>query len=260
MYIEEGNFALAIDSLKSNIKFSEANDLTRLTYTLINDLIVVLLQYNRLAEAKQYANSYNVSYEDSDLNRAIKSHTYRSRIYLLLWDKSYDLAEQIIVDRMKSQRLQKRYHILSEYYRLLAIIQEKKQLTEAAELSLIKSLTIAAPRHYVAIYSLDKATIHAILSRIAESQLPNSSRGFCKTLITSVFKEFLGTHLHAETLTKKEIKVIRLAESGDSTQQLADTLSLSQSTIKWHLHNIYSKLDVKNRTQAINKARELGYL
>ena len=63
-----------------------------------------------------------------------------------------------------------------------------------------------------------------------------------------------------EKLTKKEIQVINLAESGDTTEQLAQVMHISQGTFKWHLHNIYQKLKVKNRTQAINQAKQLGYI
>ncbi len=48
----------------------------------------------------------------------------------------------------------------------------------------------------------------------------------------------------------------RLAE-GQSTKEIARTLGLSPNTVKTHLANLFGKLDVQRRTQAIHKARDL---
>jgi LuxR family maltose regulon positive regulatory protein len=61
-------------------------------------------------------------------------------------------------------------------------------------------------------------------------------------------------------LTKKERRVIALIEVGMSNEQIAKELFLSEATVKWHLHNIYGKLDVKSRTAAVARARKLALL
>ena len=61
-------------------------------------------------------------------------------------------------------------------------------------------------------------------------------------------------------LTKKEVEVIRAASSGTPTAELAELMSITQGTLKWHLHNIYQKLGVRNRTQALRQAEKIGYL
>jgi len=63
-----------------------------------------------------------------------------------------------------------------------------------------------------------------------------------------------------EPLTEREVEIARLIAEGLSNQDVAQKLFLSLSTVKWHTHNIYGKLGVKNRTQAVAKARELGML
>lgn len=64
----------------------------------------------------------------------------------------------------------------------------------------------------------------------------------------------------AEPLSKRELEILRRANSGLSNRNLAEALFLSESTLKWHLHNIYTKLHVRNRTGAIAKARRLSLL
>ena len=63
-----------------------------------------------------------------------------------------------------------------------------------------------------------------------------------------------------EGLTVKEIEIIKLLQEGMTNKMNAERLGVSEGTLKWHLHNIYSKFLVKNRAQALLKARELGYL
>ncbi len=51
-------------------------------------------------------------------------------------------------------------------------------------------------------------------------------------------------------ISAKEFEIIELISKGYSNNQIADSLSVSVNTIKWHSQNIYSKLGVKNRTSA----------
>jgi ATP/maltotriose-dependent transcriptional regulator MalT len=60
-----------------------------------------------------------------------------------------------------------------------------------------------------------------------------------------------------EPLSSREIEVLRLMSAGLSNTEIAARLYLSPNTLKAHAQNIFSKLDVHSRVQAINKAREL---
>ena len=57
-------------------------------------------------------------------------------------------------------------------------------------------------------------------------------------------------------LSSREMEVLLLLAEGLSNQEIADRLFVSSNTIKTHLSNIFSKLHVQRRTQAIQKARE----
>ena len=60
-----------------------------------------------------------------------------------------------------------------------------------------------------------------------------------------------------EPLTAREMDVLRLLSEGRSNQEIAATLFLSLSSIKKHTGNLYGKLGVTSRAQAIVKARQL---
>ena len=58
-------------------------------------------------------------------------------------------------------------------------------------------------------------------------------------------------------LSKRELEVLHLMAEGLSNQEIAARLFVSLSTIKTHNQNLFEKLDVKRRTQAIDKAKKL---
>lgn len=61
-------------------------------------------------------------------------------------------------------------------------------------------------------------------------------------------------------LSKREQETLSMAAKGQSNKVIARSLDISPETVKWHLKNIYIKLDVGGRVQAIGKAQELGLL
>ncbi|MBK6997441.1 MAG: response regulator transcription factor [Lewinellaceae bacterium] len=61
-------------------------------------------------------------------------------------------------------------------------------------------------------------------------------------------------------ITPRELQVLQLMALGHSNQEIADLLFLSLNTVKTHISNLLSKLDVERRTQAILKAKTLGLL
>lgn len=64
----------------------------------------------------------------------------------------------------------------------------------------------------------------------------------------------------AEPLSAQELAVLRLLAAGCSNQAIADSLVITVGTAKWHVHNLYGKLGVSGRLQAVARARELVLL
>lgn len=61
-------------------------------------------------------------------------------------------------------------------------------------------------------------------------------------------------------ISKREWEVLELMSEGLSNQEIADKLFVSLNTIKTHSSNLFLKLDVKRRTQAIEKGKRIGLL
>ncbi len=63
-----------------------------------------------------------------------------------------------------------------------------------------------------------------------------------------------------EGISKREAEILLLMHEGLSNQQIADKLFISENTIKKHISNIFQKLQVERRTEAVKKALELSII
>jgi two-component system, NarL family, response regulator LiaR len=61
-------------------------------------------------------------------------------------------------------------------------------------------------------------------------------------------------------INKRELEILALMAQGHSNQEIAAKLFISLSTVKTHIQNLFEKLDVKRRTQAVEKAKRLNLI
>lgn len=70
----------------------------------------------------------------------------------------------------------------------------------------------------------------------------------------------IARHVVDESLTEREIAILRLVAIGKANKQVASALGLSEETVKGHLKSIFSKLDVADRTHAVTVAAKRGII
>jgi two-component system NarL family response regulator len=80
------------------------------------------------------------------------------------------------------------------------------------------------------------------------------------TCIPNEMMEKIITGFQREPLTEREIEVLQLVAAGKSNREIGQKLFISESTVKGHLHNLFSKLSVLSRTEAISVATRRGLI
>jgi DNA-binding NarL/FixJ family response regulator len=105
--------------------------------------------------------------------------------------------------------------------------------------------------------SLDAAELFDLLSGVAKGE-PAMTRAMAGKFLKAVANRIVDEEKGEQTLTERELYVLRLVASGASNQEIADKLSISINTVKSHLKNILDKLQLENRTQAATYAVQHG--
>ena len=59
-----------------------------------------------------------------------------------------------------------------------------------------------------------------------------------------------------ETLALRELEILEFVANGYANKEIADKLAITLSMVCWYLHEIYKKLHVQSRVQAVNKLRQ----
>jgi DNA-binding NarL/FixJ family response regulator len=106
-------------------------------------------------------------------------------------------------------------------------------------------------------YLLKQATAGEILEAIAEAHrggAPMTSEIARKVI--AAFHEPKPATAATETLAPREREILELVANGYANKEIADKLDITLSTVCWYLHEIYKKLHVQSRVQAINKLRQ----
>jgi len=148
---------------------------------------------------------------------------------------------------------------------LLRALAKKQDGNWASALAdLHQALTIAAPRNYVRIFLDAGRELRTLIERLDMKRLRDSEAAPLARRLQSTMcaPEIMGTDAigMGEDLTRRELSILKRLESGLSNKEIAEAIFVSEGTLKWHLHNVYGKLSVKNRSGAMTRARAMGIL
>jgi LuxR family transcriptional regulator, maltose regulon positive regulatory protein len=148
---------------------------------------------------------------------------------------------------------------------LLIRAQAHRQAGEvrSALADLHQALTLAVPRQYLRVFLDEGGELGSLFDGLDLERLGNSPAVALARRLQLTRRQPgnqgrpTGSSL-AEQLTPREVTILKRLESGLSNKEIAEAIFLSEGTLKWHLHNVYSKLNVKNRSGAMARARMLG--
>ncbi len=156
---------------------------------------------------------------------------------------------------------------------LQALILETQGQADQALTRLEQALTLAEPSGYIRTFVDEGPPMAELLKRLSPPGAGDES-GRMKEYIKKLLVAFDGVDIHpsapvpvelspqplVEPLSERELEVLRLIAEGASNREIAETLVLAIGTVKKHISNIFGKLNVTSRTQAVARARELDLL
>ena len=136
-------------------------------------------------------------------------------------------------------------------------------LSKARE-SLLSSLEAAMPGGYVLLFVEGGDPVKKMLNRLSGDLRDRPQLASYVSRILSAFESVTRKPTQVdgliEPLTERELEVLRYIAEGGSNPEIARRLFVSPNTLKAHSQNIFRKLNVHNRLQAVNRARELGLM
>jgi len=147
-----------------------------------------------------------------------------------------------------------------------ALTLHAQKETKSAITTLKRALTLSEPENYIRSFlDLGKPMQEFLLWSLESQSLTEPHlRAYVSKLVphfgadVSVdIKQPTGDTL-IEPLSERELEVLRLIAQGLSNQEITRKLFVALSTVKGHNLRIFAKLQVKNRTEAVARARELG--
>lgn len=132
-----------------------------------------------------------------------------------------------------------------------------------AEGQILCYLILAQVAHFEGKTVEAQSTLEKAKSLAVTTQLPPGREeqiSACEKIILTTSVSEIGQSSLIDPLSEREVEVLKLLADGLSNQEIAEKLIISLGTVKAHSSNIYRKLDVRNRAQAVMVAREMNLL
>jgi LuxR family maltose regulon positive regulatory protein len=149
-------------------------------------------------------------------------------------------------------------------YALRALAYQSKRDEKQAQTCLHQALDLGEPENRVATFVREGEAMEKLLSlaytKGKRDQFVERLLYAFKARRKSIQEPAFTTEGFVEPLSQRELQVLQLLAQGYPDNKIANTLFITKQTVHQHLKNIYSKLDVHRRTEAILRARQLGLL
>ena len=182
----------------------------------------------------------------------------------------YDDALDLLQLMQQSIESTQRWGRLLEIYLLRALALHAKGVTDQALIAFMEAIKLGERGGYVRMFADEGAPVVALLRLVHARRLTEQTAYVDKLLAAATMPAVEQSSSRASTpsiaqlliepLSDRELEVLSLVAQGLSNREIAEQLYITVGTAKTHTINIYRKLDVNSRTQAVARAQELKLL
>ncbi len=187
------------------------------------------------------------------------------------------LAQDTSLSRNKAQNLlDQLYDFLTRIHNarflidalaLQALLHSTQNRETAAIKALTKAISLAEPQGFIRLFVDLGPRMADLLARLIDQ---NTAVGFVEKILIAFRGDATASDRQSakrpfaqpliDPLTTRELDILVLLSERLRNKEIADRLFISPDTVKKHLYNIYQKLGVNKRRQAIAKAEEMGII
>lgn len=220
------------------------------------------LRQGRIEKALEWAESCGLSHSDEVVPSLIEEHLVLVRV-IAAAGRTADanqLLEKLRLLAEEDNRLRVRIKLLIVQSTLLW----QSGHTQESLVPLRTALRLAEPAGYIRSFVDEGPAMADMLAELQKERGGFSPYSVPLDYVIRLRQAFSGrpsgkqsTH---ERLTEQEAKVLALIAEGLLNREIADRLTITLDTVKFHVKNVYRKLDAHSRAQALRNARRSGFL
>jgi LuxR family maltose regulon positive regulatory protein len=216
----------------------------------------------KLEDARRWADTRGLSPEGRfDLRNEIE---YLTLVRILLAEGRTDEATRLLSRLQNPMESAGRHGNLIEVLVLHAAALDMQGDTPSALAVLGRAVSLAHLEGYMRVFLDGGKPIEALLRTAITRWKDHDILAYTRKLLAAFTDEnpppTARQASQPGSLSERELDVLRLMAAGCSDREIADELVIAVGTAKRHAANIFDKLDVRNRTEAVTKARQLGLL
>jgi LuxR family maltose regulon positive regulatory protein len=292
----EGDLQASVQEIEKALDWMQTAAPAFVNEEVISQQVSIYLALKRLAAAQSALKAYGFEFEGNFSHPELAPEAsiphalgmlYNSALHILLcqgaaqddpevFRHGIELAGLVIEGSLRCRHLP----IVLKTLLLRSQLHAALGNEQAALVDVTRALELSEPEGFVSIFIEERPhtaeALKSLLERrlvggVAEDYIQDILTAFPKSQSPSVDftarvpADVVATPIEnpmalVEPLTTRELEVLHLIAAGDSNRAIAETLVITVSAVKKHTGNIYGKLNVNSRTQAVARARELRLL
>jgi len=205
--------------------------------------------------------------DESSRFRSICYYQYLIKIKVYIWQEQYVLARLILQSLLDFSENYGMYY-LGIQVRVLKAVLDYREEKEEWEQTLLEALQRGKSCYFIRVFADEGAAVYEMLQKLVQ-KIKDTDLGKDRYLKEVLYATRAQMLLYPNYLRKRkevnpkifscyEKDVMRLLSLGEKNSEIAQMLDVSENTVKYHLKNIYQKLGVKNRVQAIKLISDMN--
>lgn len=269
LHIITGKVSEAEELLKRFYKKAEKEEAERLLPNIETFIIRCALYSQKKAEIEKWMKK--APDEEQEFSIYDRFH-YLTKVRVYLQNGRNEQAYNLLLKCEYYATVMKRTYIKIEVKLLMAIVQYRVG-DERWDETLCEGLKMAEEYHFVRIITREGAAIRPLLtqsrwepSRVESKEGEKKNRQFWKQVLeetekmTRYYPGYLKAGIESVTLSDAMLEILKLQADGLSKEKIAERLNMSVSNVKYHTQQIYKRLGVSNKAEAVMEAGKRGLL